>query len=222
MEPIIETCAIGFTRLADLIYDLLNLLSALSCLMWHIVVILASPIYFLTITFYTIVMTLVSVAPRQGFRHNPFTPKHTPPTLYPVSLDSSSNESSNSSDLLITPQDPPPASPDSHSLPPAIPPHLKDCEFYYNDVDIDHVEKSPTYGFTGHPVVRLNVDGVTRVCMHEIARNFLQNLPETTTIGGSNADEPDFVEEKRAMLELRDRVYVGPVQWLVRVLIEEV
>ena len=32
----------------------------------------------------------------------------------------------------------------------------------------------------------------------------------------------DVGEEKRGKLELRNRVYVGPAQWLIRVFIEEV
>ena len=241
MGPIIEAYATGFKRLVDLIRAFLN---ALGCLMMHIVVITASPIFFLTITFYTIVTTLVGFGPRQGFRLCPFMPKHTSPTLNP----GSSNESSNSSDLLsfshvdgslpqnphgrvksasvgdlhITSPNPPPASPDYPSLPPAIPPHLKDCEFYYNDVNIDHVEKSPTFGFTGHPVVRINIDGVTHVCMHGRARYFLENLEDKMTVIENDDGESDLIEEKRGMLEMRDRVYVGPVQWLVRILIEEV
>ena len=92
--------------------------------------------------------------------------------------------------------------------PPAIPPHLKDCEFYYNrdnTVIVDHVENSHMLNDDGQPIVRITVDGVSRICSPEAAKDFLQSL------------EP----KKRGILEMKNRVYVGPVRWLVRVLIEE-
>ena len=242
MEPIIEAYAIGFKRLANLIRDLLN---ALGCLMRHIVEILAFPIYFLAITFYAIVMTLVGVAPRQDFPHYPFTPSS---TLYSVDLDNSSNESSNNSDLLsfsqvdgsltripdgcvksaslghlrITPPNPPPASPDHLPPPPAIPPHLKDCEFYYKNVVEDLLEIPPLLNDGGQPIVRLTVDGVRQHCIPGFAKSFLQSLETMRPTTVNDAGGFDLGEEKRGKLELRNRVYVGPAQWLVRVLIEEV
>lgn len=242
LEPIIEAYAISFKRLAHLIRDLLN---ASRCLVRHIVVILAFPIYFLAIIFRTIVMTLAGATPRQDFPPYPTTPTHTSATPYSLDLDSPSNELSNKSDFVlfshmvtklsggrgksasvghprIIPPNPPPGGPDDLPPPRAIPPHLKDCEFYYNNVDIDIASCPPPLDSCGLPNVRITVDGESKTCVPGYAMTFLQSLESTRPVTVNEAGGFDLGEEKRAMLELRDRVYVGPAQWLVRVLIEEV
>ena len=253
MEPIIEAYAIGFKLLADLIRDLLN---ALKCLMMHIVAILAFPIHFLAITFYTIVMTLMDVAPRQDFPHLPSMPTHTRPTLSSAELEGlvdvegsvqhegSSNNISEWSfirngvdwrgktpdgrvksapigHLRIVPSNSPSASYHSFSPPPAIPPHLKDCEFYYNDVGVDLVGKSPVPDDGGQPIMRITVDGQSHHYVPESAKTFLHSLESLRMVTVNEAGGRDVGEEKRGKLELRDRVYVGPARWLLRVLIEE-
>ena len=261
MEPIIEAYAISFKRLADLDRDLLK---ALRCLMMHIIAILAFPVYFLAITFCTIVMTLMGVAPRQDapqqdapqqdFPHHPFAPTQTSPTLSAVDVDSTSNEFISNSDLITINQvggisqvggwlgkipdgrvksasvghprtissNPPPASSSYLSDPPAISPHLKDCEFYYNDLDEEPLENSAMLNDGGQPIVHITVDGVSQIYLPGDARTFLQNLENKRTVTFNDAGGFDRGEGKRGKLEMRNRVYVGPVQWLLRVLIEEV
>ena len=254
MEPIIEAYAIGSMRLVDLIRDLLD---TLECIMRHIVAILALPIYFLAITFCTIVMTLMDVAPLQDFPHHPSMPTDYPPTLSSGGPEGSGDlegsvvlegSSINNSEWGLirnmagwrgkTPDgrvksapvgqlravfsNPPSASSHNFSLPPAIPPHLKDCEFYYKDVDVDIEGKSPVLNDDGQPIVQITVDGKSHNHVPESAKTFLHSLESLRRVTVNEAGGLDVGEEKRGKLELRDRVYVGPARWLLRVLIEEV
>ena len=242
MIPIIETYAIGFELLADLISDLLN---DLISLMIHIVVMIALPVYFLAITFYTIVMTLLGVAPQQDFPHHPVTPNHISPTPSSVEPDNASNEGNSNPKHYLIGQvggwlkklpdgrvksasvghlriNTPPTSADSLSPPPAIPPHLKNCEYYYHDLDEELLDKSVTINDGGQPIVRITVDGVSQLLFPESATTFLQSL-ESIELGTVNDDGVlELSQGKRGKLEMRHRVYVGPVQWLLRVLREEV
>ena len=227
---IIGAFAIGFECLADLIRDFLDFLR---WLMRHLVTIPLQN-----------VIALVVVGPEQDFPHHPFTPTHTS-----VGLDSSSSGLSNNSALVdlklishlhqsltkildervnganighqrIVSPNPLPPSPNYLSPPPAIPPHLKDCEFYYNNVDLDPVQDSPLFK-SERPIVRITVDGLSQTCDPESAKIFLQNLDTLRKITVSNAGILDLGEEKRGKLEVKNRVYVGPAQWLLRVLMEE-
>ena len=214
-EPAIETYAIGFERMIGHVRDLL---ATLICIMRHILAILVFPIYLLAVGYCTILIP-------EAFPHHPLTRINSSPTLNSVDTDSSSHESQSPDEcvkgasvdhLRIPSPNPPPASPDYPSLPPAIPEHLKECEFYYNDVNVDLATHSPTLDLGGQRKVRLHVDRVTRTCTSGHARAWLEVLESQT---GDGDLEPG--EQRRAQLELGDRVYVGPASWLIRVLMEE-
>lgn len=239
LESTIETYALGFNLLADLIREFLDVSKDL---MMQIVLMLAFPIYFLAIILFTIVLTLLGVAPRQDF----LLPRSTP-THASVELDSLRKERSNSSDSkairhadrsrlktsdgrapgafvghsrINTPR-PPSASPNYLSLSHAIPPHLQDCEFYYNNVDIDIVENSPMLKSSERPLARITVDGESHTHNTVSAKRFLENLETERRMTVNNAGIFDLGEEKRGKMELKNRVYVGPALWLLRVLMEE-
>ena len=203
MEPIIEAYVIG---LPDLVSDLLN---ASRCLMRLIVVILAIPVFLLGMILCTIAATLVGVVDPP-----PSTPTHTSPTVYSADNDSSNNESTNNPRVTsagvghrgMTPLNPPPATPAHNPPPRAIPPHITEleCEIFSNHCVIDGER------------VRLNVNGVTKMCDPAYAIRWLQCLASLTGMGDLNPGE-----EVRAQLELGGRIFIGPASWLIRVIEEE-
>ena len=215
MEPIIEAYATG---LPDLVRDLLN---ASRCLMRHIVAILAIPICLLAILLCIISTTLLGVDPPQDSPHDPSTPTHTSPrptyispTVHSADNDSSSNESINNprvtsagvGHLGMTPLITPPATPAHNPTPRAIPSHIKelDCEIYFNGCVISGER------------VRLDINGITKMCDPAYAIRWLQSQESLTGMGDLNPGE-----EVRAQLELGDRIFVGPATWLIRVIKEE-
>ena len=251
MEPAIEAYAIVSRRLA---YTVCDLLTAIRCVTMHIIAILIFPIFLLSITFKTIVTTLMSMTLPQNAPHHPAPPTHDSPTSHSVDLyESSSNSSGNSSvpidlkyighvdglltdipegcvrsatvvkingRLQITPADPPPGN--YLGPPPAIPSHLKNCEFYYNSVDIDLIEHTSRLQNGQPQVVRVTVDEHCRTCAPGYAKVFLESLEAGRLVSFKDDGGVELSDSKRGKLEMTNRVYVGPVDWLLRVLIEEV
>lgn len=70
-------------------------------------------------------------------------------------------------------------------------------------------------------MARVTIDGQCLTCNTGYANNMLLNL-ERTRYDDSGGGEMVLVSEsKRAQLELGKRVYVGPAEWLLRVLKQE-
>lgn len=97
-------------------------------------------------------------------------------------------------------------------LPPAIPPYLEDCEFYYNTVNMRLSKNSSLLVVGGLQVARLTIDGQSLSRSPGYIRMVLENFERGRIARG---------ETVRAKLEFWDRVYVGPTEWLLRVMMEK-
>ena len=95
-------------------------------------------------------------------------------------------------------------------LPPAIPPYLKDREVFYNKVDMKFHENSKLLLVGRGQMVRLTICGRRISSGPGCVKMVLENYDRMSVSS----------ESERGVLELWNRVYVGPAEWLVRVLEE--
>ena len=235
MESVIDAYAIHFKRLADSVCDLLNVMGRI---VTHVTEIAELSIVLVSVIFYSIVTALMGATSRQDLTDFSASPTRASPLPHLVDVDNPSGHDIGTVDnslrdipegysrdasvlkvdgqIHFIPADISLANPPY--IAPAIPPHLKDCELYYTTIDLEHPEDS---GFLLQDRVRLTINGQRLVCAREYAKTALETLESRREINFNEEGGITLGESKRGGLELRDRVYVGPAEWLLRVLAEE-
>ncbi|KAL9071745.1 MAG: hypothetical protein Q9161_004009 [Pseudevernia consocians] len=224
---VMEAYVILLNRLADSVY---GFFTALGYITLYTTAIAAFSIVCLLAPFYIIVTSLIGVTPRQeaGSTHVRTTakvqsdPRGLLHEMIAATVDKSqanlpSGSPNNNTVVKINRHiDARPT-----ELPPAIPPYLKDCEFYYNTVDMNLIENYSLCLKGRLQVVRLTIDkqcisngpGYIKMVLENLERGRMPKLSKREGVFERS-------KNKKAMLELRNKVYVGPAEWLLRVLEE--
>lgn len=227
IDPIMEAYVILLKRLADSVY---GFFTALGYIMLYTNAIAAFSIVCLSAPFYIIVTSLIRMTLRQeaGSIHVHATAEVQSgpcglldeiiaPTVDESQADLPNGFSNNNTAVKINRH--------IHTLPtelpPAIPPYLKDCEFYYNTVDMNLIENYSLCLEGRLQVVRLTIDkqsissgpGYIKMVLENLERGRMPKFSEREGV-------LERSKNKKAMLELWNRVYVGPAEWLLRVLEE--
>ena len=233
MSSVIEAYAILLQNLNESVRDLLT---ALGCVILHMIALAVFPIDCLLATFYSIVTSLMGVTPRPKVDMNSLceatgldsneegtvNEQGSINEVGAISADASFADIPNGASRSATA-----IKLDGHThiipadLPPAIPLHLADCEFYYNTVDLNDVEDPNVLLEGSLQVARVTIDGQCLTCNAGYANNMLLNLEHTRYVDSGGGEMVQVSESKRAQLELGKRVYVGPAEWLLRVLKQE-
>ena len=217
MYSIIEAYIVLLQRLAD---SVCGLLTALGCVMLQIIVVAVFPIVCLFATFYIIMTSLAGVSPLQELSESSVTAELQAHEVGTVTADNSPADIINgSSESATAVEDGGHTYILSTNPLPAIPCHLKTCEYFTNTVNLNLLE-APFLLVEGDLIqVRLGVGQRCFVCGLGYAKMVLENLIKELNVRGP--DGVGCAENERGRLEMGTRVYVGPVEWLLRVLMEE-
>ena len=217
MYSIIEAYIILLQRMAKSVY---GLLTALRCVMLDIIVVTVFPIVCLFATFYIIMISLAGVRPLQEVGDLSVTAEVQTHEVGAVIADNSpADMPKGSSESATAIED------DGHTYIlstnplPAIPPHLKDCEYFTNTVNLNLLEPSVVLVEGDLVQVRLRVGQRCFICGSGYAKMVLENLIKELMVRGP--DGFGCAGNERGRLEMGTRVYVGPVEWLLRILMEE-
>lgn len=219
--------AIRFKCLSDSVDDLIN---AMKLITLHLFVAAVFPIVCLSATFYIIVTSLIGVTSWPFFiivasLMDVMTGQELEPDIARTVAEQQCNEAfavnvgrsladisnGSSKSTMGVKKDRHVRFLSTDLLPPAIPSHLKDCDFFYNTADMDLVDNSTLLLKGKLRQVRLTMDGQHIWCSVKKPKMVLKKCERRGVRG----------ESKRGRLELGSRVYAGPAEWLVRVLKEE-